>query len=205
MLSLAPPAVRRWVRAGLLPCLLLVAVPLRAGGPLGAPAERRTYRDVEYVAGGGKLRSFDLEVPAGATGPFPLVVWIHGGSWRGGDKGKNPAAFLGAYGLATASINYRLLPAAPFPAQLQDCKAAIRFLRAVNTGHPGSISTIHANSCAGAIEQVALLALQARVNLGRAEIIAYARSVIDIVVQLRRDAEGRRVLAEVQVSDHSGI
>ncbi len=130
MLSLAPPAVRRWVRAGLLPCLLLVAVPLRAGGPLGAPAERRTYRDVEYVAGGGKLRSFDLEVPAGATGPFPLVVWIHGGSWRGGDKGKNPAAFLGAYGLATASINYRLLPAAPFPAQLQDCKAAIRFLRA---------------------------------------------------------------------------
>ena len=74
---------------------------------------------------------------------------------------------------------------------------AFSFLRAVNTGHPGSISTIHANSCAGAIEQVALLALQARVNLGRAEIIAYARSVIDIVVQLKRDAGGNRVVSEI--------
>ena len=74
---------------------------------------------------------------------------------------------------------------------------AFSFLRAVNTGHPGSISTIHANSCAGAIEQVALLALQARVNLGRAEIITYARSVIDIVVQLRRDARGNRIVSEI--------
>ncbi len=77
---------------------------------------------------------------------------------------------------------------------------AFSFLRAVNTGHPGSISTIHANSCAGAIEQVALLALQARVNLGRAEIIAYAKSVIDIVVQLRRDETGKRVVGEVMLT-----
>jgi type IV secretion system protein VirB11 len=75
---------------------------------------------------------------------------------------------------------------------------AFSFLRAVNTGHPGSISTIHANSCAGAIEQVALLALQARVNLGRAEIVAYARSVIDIVLQLRRNDVGKRVVAEIE-------
>lgn len=78
---------------------------------------------------------------------------------------------------------------------------AFSFLRAVNTGHPGSISTIHANSCAGAIEQVALLALQARVNLGRAEIIAYARSVIDIVVQLRRDIQGNRIISEISFGD----
>lgn len=76
---------------------------------------------------------------------------------------------------------------------------AFSFLRAVNTGHPGSISTIHANSCAGAIEQVALLALQARVNLGRSEIIAYARSVIDIVVQLKRAPSGQRIVDEVQI------
>ena len=74
---------------------------------------------------------------------------------------------------------------------------AFSFLRAVNTGHPGSISTIHADTPAGAIEQVALLALQARVNLARPEIIDYARSVIDIVVQLRRDASGRRVVSEI--------
>ncbi|KPF77994.1 type VI secretion protein [alpha proteobacterium AAP81b] len=74
---------------------------------------------------------------------------------------------------------------------------AFSYLRAVNTGHPGSISTIHADSPRGAIEQVALLALQARVNLGRAEIIAYARSVIDIVVQLKRDSQGRRVVSQI--------
>ena len=78
---------------------------------------------------------------------------------------------------------------------------AFSFLRAVNTGHPGSISTIHANSCAGAIEQVALLALQARVNLGRSEIIAYARSVIDIVVQLKRSPSGQRIVDEVELID----
>ena len=78
---------------------------------------------------------------------------------------------------------------------------AFSFLRAVNTGHPGSISTIHANSCAGAIEQVALLALQARVNLGRSEIIAYARSVIDIVVQLRRSPWGQRIVDQVELVD----
>jgi type IV secretion system protein VirB11 len=78
---------------------------------------------------------------------------------------------------------------------------AFSFLRAVNTGHPGSISTIHANSCAGAIEQVALLALQARVNLGRSEIIAYARSVIDIIVQLKRSPSGQRIVDEVELVD----
>jgi type IV secretion system protein VirB11 len=74
---------------------------------------------------------------------------------------------------------------------------AFSFLRAINTGHPGSISTIHADSPRGAIEQMALLALQARVNLGRAEIIAYAGTVIDIVIQLRRDATGRRVVSDI--------
>ena len=75
---------------------------------------------------------------------------------------------------------------------------AFSFLRAVNTGHPGSISTIHASSCAGAIEQVALLALQSRVNLDRKEIIDYARSVVDIVVQLGRDDSGKRGVVEIR-------
>ena len=78
---------------------------------------------------------------------------------------------------------------------------AFSFLRAINTGHPGSISTIHANSPAGAIEQLALLALQASFNLGRTEIIAYARSVIDIIIQVERDATGRRVVAEIAIVD----
>lgn len=81
---------------------------------------------------------------------------------------------------------------------------AFSFLRAVNTGHPGSISTIHANSCAGAIEQVALLVLQAKVNLGREEIIAYARSVIDVVVQLRRSASGQRIVDAIELTRPTG-
>ncbi len=76
---------------------------------------------------------------------------------------------------------------------------AFSYLRAVNTGHPGSISTIHADSPRGAIEQVALLALQARVNLGRAEIIEYARSIIDVVIQLTRSAGGQRIVSRISL------
>lgn len=74
---------------------------------------------------------------------------------------------------------------------------AFSFLRAVNTGHPGSFSTIHADSPRGAIEQLALLALQARINLNRAEIIAYAQTVLDIVIQLRRSATGDREVSQI--------
>lgn len=74
---------------------------------------------------------------------------------------------------------------------------AFSFLRAINTGHPGSISTIHADSPRGAIEQVALLALQARVNLRREEIITYAGMVIDVVIQLARSPDGQRIVSEI--------
>jgi len=109
--------------------VLVLTGALRAEPPAGPTVDSRIFRDLEYVAGGGKSRSLDLYLPAPAAGPFAVVVWIHGGSWRGGDKERNQAAFLGAEGIATASINYRLLQEAPFPAQIQDCKAAIRFLR----------------------------------------------------------------------------
>ena len=72
---------------------------------------------------------------------------------------------------------------------------AFTFLRAINTGHPGSITTVHADSPRGALEQIAFMALQAGTNLARAEIIAYAREVIDIIVQLARTGGRRRVAA----------
>ena len=73
---------------------------------------------------------------------------------------------------------------------------ALAFLRAVNTGHPGSLSTIHANSPAQALEQLALLILQAGTSLRRSDIIEYARNVINVVVQMD-NREGRRVISEV--------
>ena len=106
-------------------------------------------------------------------------------------RGPTGEAQVSTEDLVQASL--RMRPDRLLLGEMRGAKA-FSFLRAVNTGHPGSISTIHANSCAGAIEQLALLALQARVNLGRAEIVAYARSVIDIIVQLRRDATGARVV-----------
>ena len=76
---------------------------------------------------------------------------------------------------------------------------ALTFLRAINTGHPGSLSTIHADSPAGAIEQLALIALQAGTRLTRQDIIAYVTNTIDAIVQLERH-EGRRRIAQIMVT-----
>jgi type IV secretion system protein VirB11 len=70
----------------------------------------------------------------------------------------------------------------------------VSFLRAINTGHPGSFSTIHANSPRGALEQIALMAMQTGIGLTRRETIEYAVSVIDVVVQLER-RDGRRQIS----------
>lgn len=75
-------------------------------------------------------------------------------------------------------------------------REAFTFLRAINTGHPGSITTVHADSPRGALEQVAFMALQAGLSLSRSEVIAYAREVIDVIVQLSR-AEGRRTIEAI--------
>jgi type IV secretion system protein VirB11 len=73
---------------------------------------------------------------------------------------------------------------------------AFTFLRAANTGHPGSLTTVHADSPQGALEQIAFMTLQAGLTLTRADIIDYAKSVIDIVVQLSR-VQGRRAVSSV--------
>ena len=73
---------------------------------------------------------------------------------------------------------------------------ALSFLRAVNTGHPGSITTIHASSPEGAIEQLALIAAQAGTDLGREDLKAYIRSVLDIVIQLGR-SDGQRLVSDI--------
>ncbi|HKT85345.1 MAG TPA: P-type DNA transfer ATPase VirB11 [Novosphingobium sp.] len=78
-------------------------------------------------------------------------------------------------------------------------KEALTFLRAVNTGHPGSMSTIHADSPERAIDQLALLVLQAGANMGWDDVVRYARRSIDIIVQLKREA-GKRMVDQVMVT-----
>ncbi len=70
---------------------------------------------------------------------------------------------------------------------------AFSFLRAVNSGHPGSITTVHADSPQGALDQIALLALTARTGIGWDAIGSYIKQVVDVVVQLRRIDGVRRV------------
>jgi acetyl esterase/lipase len=90
-------------------------------------------RDLTYVTHGGPSQTLDLYAPKKATG-VPLIVWIHGGAFLFGSKEGFPVEPVPLHllleGYAVASINYRLSPEALFPAQLQDCKAAIRWLRA---------------------------------------------------------------------------
>jgi type IV secretion system protein VirB11 len=76
---------------------------------------------------------------------------------------------------------------------------AFAFLRAINTGHPGSMTTVHADSAERAIEQIVLLALQAGTQLNREDVRHYVSRTVDIFVQLDRTA-GRRRVAEVVLS-----
>lgn len=77
---------------------------------------------------------------------------------------------------------------------------SVSFLRAINTGHPGSFSTIHANSLRGALEQLSLMVMQTGIGLTRLDTIEYAASVIDVIVQLGRDASGIRGITAISDS-----
>ena len=76
-------------------------------------------------------------------------------------------------------------------------KEAFAFLRAVNSGHPGSITTVHADSPEGAIDQIALLAMTSGLDLGWSRIQTYVRQVIDVIVQLDRQ-NGKRRVSDIQ-------
>ncbi len=76
---------------------------------------------------------------------------------------------------------------------------AYTFLRAVNTGHPGSLTTVHADSTQRAIEQITLLVLQTGTQLGREDVHHYVRSTVDVFVQLAR-SNGRRHITEVMLA-----
>jgi len=90
-------------------------------------------KDLQYGSEGGKPLLMHLALPASrAAKPCPVVVLIHGGGWNGGSRDSmlKWALNLAKEGIAGASVEYRLAKDAPFPAQLQDCKCAVRFLRA---------------------------------------------------------------------------
>lgn len=83
-------------------------------------------------------------------------------------------------------------------------KEAMTFLRAINTGHPGSLTTIHADSPDGAIDQLVMLALQGGSRMRWEDIDRYVRRTIGVIVQLDR-VGGRRVIRDVVRTQHSNI
>ena len=95
------------------------------------PEGVRVERDVVYAeVDGGRGLKLDLYLPAvPSTAPEPVIVWVHGGGWNQGSKDKCPGAWLAAEGYAVASIEYRLSTEAIWPAQRDDCWAAVRWLR----------------------------------------------------------------------------
>jgi len=107
-------------------------------------------------------------------------------------KGELGEARVGTDDLVQAAL--RLRPDRIVLGELRG-RETIGFLRAINTGHPGSFSTVHANTPRGALDQIALMAMQAGIGLTRSETIEYAASVIDLVVQLDRSDGQRRISA----------
>jgi acetyl esterase/lipase len=103
----------------------------RRRGEATVPRGVKSHLDLPYVANGHGRQRLDLYIPEKATAPLPLIIWIHGGGWALGNKSDAPPPLpLAAKGFALASIDYRLSQHGLFPAQIEDCKAAVRWLRA---------------------------------------------------------------------------
>jgi len=108
-------------------------------------------------------------------------------------RGGQGEARVGAEDLLQASL--RMRPDRIILGELRGPEA-YSFLRAVNSGHPGSITTVHADNPAAALDQIALMVLQAGANLGCQEIVDYVAGVVDVAVQLAR-RDGRRVVSDI--------
>ena len=116
-------------------CFYSMANAAQPGSP-GAKAFTHNFvkwENVAYVTSGSSAQVLNLYAPKGGTN-LPLIIWIHGGAFLFGSKddilGEPVVLGLLSDGYAVAAINYRLSPEALFPAQLEDCKAAVRWLRA---------------------------------------------------------------------------
>jgi type IV secretion system protein VirB11 len=115
-------------------------------------------------------------------------------------RGEQGEARVSAEDLVQASL--RLRPDRIILGELRGREAA-SFLRAVNSGHPGSITTLHADSPKGAVDQMTLMVLQAGLNLARADIADYVKGVVDVFVQLSR-RDGRRGVSQILFKDGAG-
>ena len=117
---------------------VLLVFPLSAGAQRKAPRvpeSMRATRDVDYVGKKNPRQALDLFLPKvrKSDKPLPVIAFIHGGAWRAGDKRRGwgqVLRYVQTGRFAGVSISYRLTGEARWPAQIHDCKAAIRWIRA---------------------------------------------------------------------------
>jgi acetyl esterase/lipase len=111
--------------------LVLVLAPTLIGAQEKKP-EIRVDRDLVYGKGGETDLKLDLAMPKEGKGPFPAIVCVHGGGWKAGNRQQLEKTIEGmaARGYVAVTVSYRFSPGARFPAQIEDCKAAVRWLRA---------------------------------------------------------------------------
>ena len=125
----------------------------------GTTSKNNVYLDIPYATR-SPAEMLDIYLPTNGTGPFPVVIAIHGGAFWRGDKADGEEAPLmpGLHrGYAVVSVNYRLSQEATFPAQIDDIKAAVRFVRANATKYhvdPNRIA-VWGNSAGGYLAALA--------------------------------------------------
>lgn len=117
--------------------LLGWAARAQSAGPVAPPApgaarDVEFFKNVVYGTGGGRDLTLNLARPKASAGPAPCVVVLHGGAWAHGRKERHDdiVRMLAARGYVAATVGYRLSDEDPFPAQVEDAKCAVRFLRA---------------------------------------------------------------------------
>jgi len=120
------------MKLSLLSLLLAATAAAQLDPPLRIPDNVEVQSDIVYARYGAREMHLDLYLPKQASGPSPVVVWIHGGGWRGGTKNafSRQAAHMASLGVAGACIEYRLSGEKPWPAAMNDSKAAVRWVRA---------------------------------------------------------------------------
>jgi acetyl esterase/lipase len=111
----------------------LAAERLPTSRPVPKPPDSIEFtRDIVYGKGGDREMMLNLSRPKNLNQPTPCIVLIHGGGWSGGNRDQlnEPCWHMAERGYVTATVSYRLAPSAVWPAQIEDVKCAVRFLRA---------------------------------------------------------------------------
>ena len=129
-------------------CLPMLAV--QAAHAQEAREDYQVHKDIVYGQVDGRVLLVDLYIPNDTPEP-PLLVWVHGGAWRSGSKSSVGPLGLASAGFAIASVDFRPSAEAPFPGQIHEIKAAIRFLRAEAStyGYDAGRIAIGGNSSGG--------------------------------------------------------